>query len=197
MTTDRKREAVFEAAADVFSRYGFRRTSMNDIAEAAGISRPALYLMFENKEDLFRQLANTRQSQAIDEAVAVLAEDAPIAERVNRAILAYERIYYEPVAGSPHGAEFLDLTQSVASEDMAKGRKRLIAHLARSIAAARSSGEITEPGDQMRPEEFASLLMLSVNGMKKAATSIEDFRQKIREVTRIFMASITRGRGAD
>ena len=46
-----KREAVFGVAADVFAQYGVRRTAMNDIAQAAGISRPALYLMVENKED--------------------------------------------------------------------------------------------------------------------------------------------------
>ena len=49
-----KRDAVYDAASAVFAQYGFRRTTMNDIAKSAGISRPALYLMFENKEDLFQ-----------------------------------------------------------------------------------------------------------------------------------------------
>ena len=78
MSPEEKREAVFEAASEVFSRYGFRRTSMNDIAEAAGISRPALYLMFDNKEDLFRQLANDRQTKAIDAAADLLSGDSPV-----------------------------------------------------------------------------------------------------------------------
>jgi AcrR family transcriptional regulator len=190
MTPDDKRKAVFEAASEVFSRYGFRRTAMNDIAVAAGISRPALYLMFDNKEDLFRQLATYRQGQAIDEASGVLSRDGPIADRVTEAVLAYERIYYEPVAGSPHGGEFMELNQSVASDDMAKGRARLIGHLATSLSEARQRGDVAFPNDGMEAEDFADLLMHSVNGMKTAATSIEDFREKIRTLCTVFMTSL-------
>ena len=60
-----KRDAVFDVASVVFAQYGFRRTTMNDIAKSVGISRPALYLMFENKEDLFQGLAAHRLEQAI------------------------------------------------------------------------------------------------------------------------------------
>lgn len=188
---DEKRDAVLEAAADVFSRYGFRRTSMNDVAEAAGISRPALYLMFDNKEDMFRQLVSYRQAQAIDAAADVLSGDGPAADRVKRAVLAYERVFYEPVAGSPHGAEFMDLNQGVASEDLARGRERLVGHLADCLDDALARGEIRFPDSAMSPSDFAHLLMFSITGMKKAASSIEDFRQKIRDVCAIFMASVT------
>ncbi|WP_374127146.1 TetR/AcrR family transcriptional regulator [Sphingomonas sp. 28-62-11] len=189
MKQDAKRETVFEAAATLFAQYGFRRASMSEIAAAAGISRPTLYAMFDNKETLFRQLANHRQNQAIDEAAAVLAEDAPVADRVTRAILAYERIYYEPVAGSPHGAEFMDLNNGAALQDMIDGRNRLIVYLSGAIAAAQADAPL--PGAAMPARDFAELLMLSINGLKKAASSIEEFRQKIREVSGIFMASIT------
>jgi hypothetical protein len=114
-----------------------------------------------------------------------------VADRVTRAILAYERIYYEPVAGSPHGAEFMDLNQGAALQDMIDGRNRLIAHLAGAIAAAQAGTASPLPGAAMPARDFAELLMLSINGMKKAASSIEEFRQKIREVSGIFMASIT------
>ena len=48
-----KKNIVFEAAHEVFAQYGYKRTTMNDIAQAADISRPALYLIFDNKENLF------------------------------------------------------------------------------------------------------------------------------------------------
>jgi len=179
-----------EAAATLFAQYGFRRTSLSEIAEAAGISRPTLYQLFDNKEVLFRQLANHRQDQAIEQAVAELAGDAPLAERITRAILAYERIYYEPVAGSPHGAEFMDLNQGTALQDMIAGRNRLIGHLAAALDAARVRGEVALPDPLAQARDFAELLMLTVNGMKKAASSIDDFRQKIRDVCAIFMASL-------
>ncbi|MFI6263509.1 TetR/AcrR family transcriptional regulator [Micromonospora sp. NPDC051006] len=51
---DPKRAAVLDAAVGVFGRYGFQKTSMELVAKAAGISRPGLYLLFANKEQLYR-----------------------------------------------------------------------------------------------------------------------------------------------
>ena len=190
-TTD-KRDVIFDAAADVFTRYGFRRTSMNDIAQAAGISRPALYLMFENKEDLFRQLATQRQNLAIDAASEALASSGSFAERFLSAILIYEKVYYEPVAQSPHGAEFLDVNMSVAADDMKKGHDRLIRLLADSVEAAVDNGDASLEQTGMSASGFAELLMSSVGGQKKAET-LKEFRSKVTHVTTIFLTSISKG----
>lgn len=48
-----KRDRAVAAAAELFLRYGFARTTMGDIAKAAAMSRPALYLLFPNKEEVF------------------------------------------------------------------------------------------------------------------------------------------------
>ncbi|MDH4386533.1 MAG: helix-turn-helix domain containing protein [Caulobacter sp.] len=191
MEHDVRRETVLEAAATLFAQYGFRRTSLSEIAEAAGISRPTLYHLFDNKEVLFRQLANQRQNQAIEQAMAELADTAPLAERITRAILAYERIYYEPVADSPHGAEFMDLNQGAAMDDMIAGRNRLIGQLAGSLDVALVRGEIAFAAPHGGSRDFVELLILSINGMKKASGSISEFRQKIRDTCAIFMASLT------
>src|SRR5215207_421219 len=63
-----KRRRAADASLNVFQRYGFARTTMADIAEAAGMSRPALYLLFPNKEEIFAaavQSANDRNFLAI------------------------------------------------------------------------------------------------------------------------------------
>src|SRR4030095_4606779 len=44
---------VIEAAYKVFFRYGYDRTTMGDLAEAAGLSRPALYPVFSRKAEVF------------------------------------------------------------------------------------------------------------------------------------------------
>src|SRR3954462_8951898 len=48
-----KQERVIAGATDVFLRYGFARTTMGDIAERVGMSRPALYLLFAGKDEVF------------------------------------------------------------------------------------------------------------------------------------------------
>ena len=52
---DSRREALLEAAVGVFARYGFRKASMDEVARAAGVSRQGLYLLFADKEELFRK----------------------------------------------------------------------------------------------------------------------------------------------
>ena len=59
-----KRERVADAALIVFQRYGFARTTMSDIAEAVGMSRPALYLLFPNKEEIFAAAVLSAMSSA-------------------------------------------------------------------------------------------------------------------------------------
>ncbi len=51
--SDDKKNRILAAARSVFLSYGFKRVNMNDIAEAAGVSRPALYVLFKNKEEIF------------------------------------------------------------------------------------------------------------------------------------------------
>ena len=55
-----------DAALATFARYGYRKTSMDEIAQAAKISRPGLYFLFDSKEDLFRAAV----SQALESDTA-------------------------------------------------------------------------------------------------------------------------------
>ena len=49
-----KIERVVSAAQQIFIKYGYRRTTMGDLAKAGELSRPALYLLYANKEEIFR-----------------------------------------------------------------------------------------------------------------------------------------------
>lgn len=51
--TDR-RDVVLGAALATFARFGYRKTSMDQVARDAGISRPGLYFLFASKQALFR-----------------------------------------------------------------------------------------------------------------------------------------------
>lgn len=50
-----KRESILQAAAQAFSRLGFRKASIGDIAQAAGVAKGTVYLAAKSKEDLFYQ----------------------------------------------------------------------------------------------------------------------------------------------
>ena len=185
-----KREAVYDAASVVFAQYGFRRTTMNDIAKSAGISRPALYLMFKNKEDLFQGLAAHRLDQAIDGALSVLYGSGEVAARFLESLLVFEQIFYEPIADSPDGTELMDTSLSLASEIMTKNLARFHTALARSLSEAEASGQITFTRTPMKPKAFVELLFTALNGVKKRAQNTSEFRKLVRQLTELFLLSI-------
>jgi AcrR family transcriptional regulator len=185
-----KRIAVFEAAATVFAQYGFRRTTMNDIAEAAAISRPALYLMFENKEHLFAELATFRLEQAAGAAEQALASASPLTERFLEAVLVFEQIFYEPIADSPHGAELMDTNISLKNERMTDRLEKLMTALVAELNKAEKAGEIQFSSAPGTPREFVELLFTSIGGIKKKATSGADFRKQVRQLTEIFLDTL-------
>lgn len=52
----RRRKQLLDVALDVFADKGFHETSMNDVAEAAGVTKPVLYQHFRSKRELFGEL---------------------------------------------------------------------------------------------------------------------------------------------
>lgn len=50
---EEKQELIINAAENQFIRFGFRKTTMEDIAKAAGIGKATLYYYFKSKEDIF------------------------------------------------------------------------------------------------------------------------------------------------
>lgn len=47
-----QRERIYDAALECFERAGVRRTTMDDVAQAAGVSRPAIYYYYDSKQAL-------------------------------------------------------------------------------------------------------------------------------------------------
>lgn len=185
-----KKEAVYEAAAEVFAQYGFRRTTMNDIAQAGGISRPALYLMFDNKENLFCDLAAYRLNQAVDRAISTLASEGSLNTRFVDALLIFEKVYYEPISDSPHGAELMDTNQKLATEEMMKGFAKLVNAFANVLKDAEQAGEASFQSSALTPKAFVELLFTALGGIKKKAKSTAEFRRNTEQLTLIFLKTI-------
>lgn len=57
-----KLDTILEAAAHRFAHYGFRRSSVDDIARDAGIAKGSVYLLVESKEDLFLKTIDREQT---------------------------------------------------------------------------------------------------------------------------------------
>ena len=56
MTQTKKKKQVLQAAKEMFGRYGFRKTTVDEIAEQAGISKRTMYKLFHSKVTLLADL---------------------------------------------------------------------------------------------------------------------------------------------
>ena len=78
-----RRSAVLDSALDTFARFGYRKTSMEEIARAAQISRPGLYFLFASKEELFRSAVSQALEADVAEVSRILADsERPLRDRL-------------------------------------------------------------------------------------------------------------------
>lgn len=83
-------ERILDAAARIFDEDGYRQTTTNRVAEAAGVSVGSLYQYFPNKDALLVALAERHVDEittAFDEHLAALDAQAPPLEAVLRSLL--------------------------------------------------------------------------------------------------------------
>jgi len=90
---DSTRSAILEAARARFVRFGPRKTTMDEVARAAGCSRTTLYSHFRNMEDVYGSLLEQDAEAFIGEASAAV-EDAPGAGAKIRAMVEVTRATY-------------------------------------------------------------------------------------------------------
>ncbi|MDF1857157.1 TetR/AcrR family transcriptional regulator [Pseudooceanicola sp.] len=74
-----RRDAIADVAMGLFARNGFDRTSIRDIAAAAGLTKPALYYHFQDKEALYEHVLVERMNKLINSVrTAMAASDDPV-----------------------------------------------------------------------------------------------------------------------
>ena len=69
-----KREAVAEAAFELFLKEGFHRTTTRDIAQRAGVSAGAPFTYFKDKENILFHIVSKEQDRAGDQLLSALSQ---------------------------------------------------------------------------------------------------------------------------
>jgi TetR/AcrR family transcriptional regulator len=140
---EEKEERILEAALDVFSQNGFRGATIDQIAEAAGMSKPNLLYYFRTKEAVHRQLIDRVLSTWLEPLRAFDAEGNPESE-----IRSYIRRKLEMARDFPRESRLFanEVLQGAPHiEDELKGPlKALVDEKAEVIRAWARSGKIAK-----------------------------------------------------
>jgi AcrR family transcriptional regulator len=184
IAADPKRARILDGAMKVFLAYGFARTTMDDIARAAEMSRPALYLLFKNKTEIYRAIAMMLLSRSIEQAKTTLAGEGSFAERMMRAIDAALISMMSAVVASPHGAELLDMKSSLA-DLVGCWRSGLVEHIATAIQSEAGRNGVDLAAKGLSARLLADMLLDGLEGMKMRISGPDEQRQAAASLIRV------------
>ena len=101
--TDRKREAILDAAVAEFRQSGYEATSMDRVAVRAGVSKRTVYNHFESKEALFAQILEQLWERSAEGRELVYTADRPLRDQMIELVMQKLRTLEDP--------NFLDLAR--------------------------------------------------------------------------------------
>ena len=178
-----KQGTILKAAFDVFSSYGFKRTSMDDIAKAAGVSRPALYQSFANKGEIFRAILSTFFTGVESAWDSIIAAEHSV---VTRLAMIFDVGIVQPHAmmeQMPHGEEIIGLKNEIAEDMFDAFNQRLNAAFIEVIKSDLSQ-------DQITADNISMMLSRSIAGMKADGLQSSELKSEFDVLLRISAAAM-------
>ncbi len=196
--TDDKARRILAAATSLFARYGYKRTSIDDIAREAEIAKGTIYLYFDSKEACFRGVCAAFLAQMLDEARAAAAGKGDLAERLEALLAAKFVAVFELVERSPHAKELLDSTSTVGGDLLKRGDRDYEAIVVGLLSRAERRGEIAlAPADLTRAAAADFLIRgghgLSAPDPEGVVPSPRVYRARLQELVRIFLRAVRKG----
>ena len=76
-----KKEAILKSASEVFARYGYDKTTLDDIGSRIGLNKASLYYYFKNKEEIFVQVILTESEIFIQDLQEKTAQKSNVEEK--------------------------------------------------------------------------------------------------------------------
>ncbi|HEY0944338.1 MAG TPA: TetR/AcrR family transcriptional regulator [Opitutaceae bacterium] len=179
-----RRTQILTAALDVFLRYGFKKTSMSDVAGEAKLSRQGLYLHFPTKESLFEATIRHSLETSREEVAVLLEKKGPLDKR----LLACFEITIGRYVGKV-GAEAYDLTEaftSLAGPVLEEGLAGLKEAVTAMIVAEAGGAK----GRRVRVQECVDVLFWAAMGLKHKVGTREEFRKGMSVAIRVALAAL-------
>ncbi len=162
-----RKTEILDVAEKVLSRFGPRRTTMEDIADELSISRPAIYQYFSSKRDLLKDVAINIHQKSMDRITAELELGGSLEEQIIRALNARDGFFLTDDVKFGTQPWYLDV------------RNRDIAEIVQSSAHVFESRIRRHLKKNDYPEQdveaMASLLIASSTGLRMTVKDMSKF----------------------
>ncbi|MCG7519150.1 TetR/AcrR family transcriptional regulator [Ruegeria sp. Ofav3-42] len=183
---DTRQQAILTSAFQAFATYGFRKTSMDDIARGAGMSRPAVYLHFKNKEAIVSKLTELYYVEKSEAVAKALKTPGSIPDVFARAVQAQTE-GIAAILASPHGLEVLDSTKSLASDILSQGEADLAGLYAEWLLREEKAGRVRLTAEA---GEMAKTITAALKGLKVSAGGAEEYENLVTQFSKLIGAAL-------
>jgi len=167
-----KEVKILEAAHLAFLRHGFKRITMQEIADAAGISRPALYLVYRSKEEVFSGVIRRNMERSCLAIETDLKTVEGSQAKIRRALHLWAVQSFELIQSSPEARELMDSGHEFARESFEEGYRRFEAIL----------GELLPSDRELPPGPMARVITSAVRGFKQVASNAQGLERMISQL---------------
>jgi AcrR family transcriptional regulator len=186
-------DRILSAAENIFARFGFRRASMSQIADEAGLTRQALYHHYTSKEALFRAVVEELHEHAYQaEAAAGLEQeqaDGELADILAAQIGARFRYILECVEESPQAEELLSEHQ-IQTRDLYQSFVEHNADLRAETIDRVCARQGLVLQDGMTSRELAHCIQIAIRGFNNLRLNAHTLRELDRMVRLLVAGAI-------
>lgn len=188
-----KYDGILAAAKQLFGRYGYRRTSIDDIAQEARVAKGTVYLYFKSKEEIFRALCQQLLDTVLSAAEEASRAPGSVEQRLRRILAAKFDYLFELVHRSIHARELIDAKNQLSADLFSQADRRYLRRLSAVLAEAAERRELDLRSVELDADTVAELLVRSAAGNEFYGSTPPTptvLRKRLDALVRVFVAGL-------
>ena len=176
---------ILDAAFELFTHYGFKKTTIGEIAKHASVSRPTLYARFDTKEQLFASVIDRYVDDLVAEVEVATADMCTLHDKLTAAFdIAIVRAF-EKAHGHTLKRELLELDDPRINEALEAAHHSFDRMLTRLIKAS----DVNASALGSTAPKLGRMLHAAAKGFKESARDTKELRQMLQGLVRLVQAA--------
>ena len=188
-----KPSAIVLAGLKLFTQYGYRKTSIDDIAQAAQVAKRTVYLHFENKAAVFLAILEYLGDQVRQRCTAAERTAGTAVDRLTGLLDAYFGLGFALFSKSEHMPELEETFSKLAQSRIGDLNTEYQERLARFLRSLQTAGEIGGPPHGLTTEQIVHIVIRAAEGVKhdaKAQGDRKTLERRLRELGLLAIAAL-------
>lgn len=161
--------AIILAGLQLFTQYGYRKTSVDDIARAAQVAKRTVYLHFENKAAVFLAILEYLGDQVRQRCAAAEGAGGTAVDRLAGLLDAYFGMGFELFSESEHMPELEETFSKLARARIGDMNTEYEGRLAMFLRSLQQTREIGGPPQELNVEQIVHIVVRAAEGAKHDA----------------------------